>query len=90
MEKYLYFITTIFFITFCSYLIIDEQETIIKQNKSIIEKLDARTRLDSIYAEHIGTCSFVSREDLAFDKRGYVYDVRKTANGWLVDYKPNR
>jgi len=71
-------------------LLVIGQSKIMKQNQFIIEKLDKRTHLDSIYAEHIGTCSFVSREDLAFDSRGYVYNVRKTANGWLTDYKPNR
>jgi len=85
-----YFIGLLFIIIVASTKATEKQEYIIAQNDTIIEMLNHRTYLDSVYAEHIGTCSFVSREDLAFDSRGYVYDVRKTSTGWLTDYKPKR
>jgi hypothetical protein len=39
------------------------------------EKMQHRTQLDSLYWNHLQECSFLSKEDIKTDSRGYLYSV---------------
>ena len=53
------------------------QKDIIKNQEKIIVKLDSinnhHLHNDSLYREHLRECSFVSSEQISFDKNGYAY-----------------
>jgi hypothetical protein len=64
-----------------------------KRSQEVDRKLDLiykeiidRNKTDSLYHEHLSKCSFIRKEDLSFDSRGYVYSKyhRKTNATWFT------
>ena len=52
----------------------------------INEGLNRRTKMDSLYAEHLKECSFISRRDIGMDSRGYLYSKYKRNPNYVVEH----
>ena len=71
-----------------------DQQTIIKNQETILSELkdckeadsiiiNHHLRNDSIYHVHLSQCSFISRKDVKIDKRGYAYVANR--NPWDIN-----
>lgn len=44
-----------------------------KWKQEVMEKIDKRDNLDSLYREHLQDCSFIDQASVKVDRRGYLY-----------------
>ena len=46
-----------------------------EMEQTMYEKMQHRSKLDSVYWDHLSGCSFISKEDIKTDSRGYLYSI---------------
>lgn len=83
MRKRLQLIALMFVITILSNIITatvmgsQTNKRIYQAESRIIDKLENRFYLDSLQMDHWQHCSFISKEEIRTDNRGYLYSIYK-------------
>lgn len=59
------------------FFVVRSEKGINQRLDSIEQRIDQREILDNAYREHLNECAFVSKQELRFDSRGYLYSTYK-------------